>query len=105
MDEVNPKRLVTKPPPPRRGRKTDKLAEGEEPVVVVPVIALLVQVQVALVGVAVQVRHVAVAVRVYHDRASLYRARSGSLPFEYSRGCMDCGDVISLTHGTKCIRF
>jgi len=45
------------------------LADGQEPAVIVPVVVVPVEVQVALVAVPVQVGHVAVAVRVHPDGA------------------------------------
>jgi len=49
-----------------------RLAETEEPRVVVPLVTRVVQVEIPVVGVAVEVGHVAVPVRVHPDGAINY---------------------------------
>lgn len=53
-----------KPPGRPAGGKTKRVAETEEPPVVVPVVTHI-EVQLAVRGVAVQIRHVAIAIRVH----------------------------------------
>ena len=60
--------------------KIKKVATGEKPVVVIPIIIEVVQVQVAIIRIAVQVRHVAVVIRILPD--SMCKILSIPLPFE-----------------------
>ena len=62
--------------------KIKKVATGEKPIVVIPIIieVVQVQVQVAIIRIAVQVRHVAVVIRILPD--SMCKILSIPLPFE-----------------------
>lgn len=66
-----------------------RLADGQEPVDLVPIVVVPVQVEVPLVVVPVEVGEVAVAVRVHPVRAVNLRERpSAPLPVECSPGCI-----------------
>jgi len=59
-------------------------AANHEPVVVVPIVLEVVQVEPAIVRVQVQISHVNVAVRVLPTRGGLRKISSLPLPLEYS---------------------
>jgi len=85
-----------------------RLAKGEEPTALIPVIVRIVpvQVQIALGTIPVQVRHVAVAVRVDPARALVIcKTSSKPPPIEYSQGCIVFRDFISLMLCTKYLHF
>lgn len=66
-----------------------RLADGQEPIDLVPVVVVPVQVQLPLVVVPVEVGEVAVAVLVHEVRAVNLRGRpSAPLPVEFSLGCI-----------------
>lgn len=59
-----------------------KFADGQKPVVLIPVVGKVVEVQVALGTVPVQDRDVGIAVRILPARAVIYTPHSVPLPFE-----------------------
>lgn len=69
-----------------------RVARGEEPAVLVPVVIVPVQIEVALRVVPVQVGEVTVAIAV-HERgaAKICEAPPVSLPVEFSPGCIVFG--------------
>lgn len=63
-----------------------RLAGGEEPVVIVPLIVVVVEVQIALIVVPVEHGHEQVSIIVAPTGACLYKTPSVAPPLEYSWG-------------------
>ena len=68
--------------------KMNVLAHSEKPVVLVPPVVEVVQVQVALVAVPVEVRDITIAVPVLPDRTFLCDILPMPPSLEYSRDCI-----------------
>ncbi|MDO9509938.1 MAG: hypothetical protein Q7J14_01465 [Candidatus Magasanikbacteria bacterium] len=83
-----------------------KLADSKEAIVVIPIVAkpVEVEVEVTLGVVPVEIGHMAITIRVNPGRAvKMYKISSIALPFEYSRGCILFENFISPIFYTKFI--
>ncbi|MBU4314956.1 hypothetical protein KJ673_00960 [Patescibacteria group bacterium] len=83
-----------------------KLADGQEPIVLVPVVVIPVEVELAVGTVPVEVGRVAVAVAVDPGGAvKIYKMSSMPPPIKYSPGCILFEKIIPLTSYTKYFHF
>ncbi len=80
------------------------LANGQEPAVLVPVVVIPVEVELAVGTVPVEVGRVAVAVDP-GGAVKIYKMSSMPPPIEYSPGCILFEKIIPLTSYTKYFHF
>jgi len=79
-----------------------RLAERQEPAVIIPMIVIPIEVQVPLGIIAIEIRHITITIRIDPGRAQrTCRIPPVPLPFEYSWGCIAFGNFISLVFCTK----
>lgn len=83
-----------------------RLAERQEPAVIIPMIVIPIEVQIPLGVIDVEIRHIAITIRIDPGRTQrTCRTPSKPLPIESSLGCILFGKFISLVFCTKYFHF
>ena len=81
---------------------TKRLAERQEPAVIIPMIVIPIEVQVPVIVITVEIRHITITIRIDPGRAQrACRIPSMPLLLEYSWDCIVFGKFISLISCTK----